>query len=322
MTEHYKKLIDALIKIADQKLTAEYATVDYFDLCRQTAITSSFETNKKFKKIEETKKLSPIDLFLVNTVELNKLIDANYSPILGNLLLLGYVSAAESYIRTLIRKLINLDSYVATIVAEKTVSFAAAVHHEKELLPEALLEDFSLAGPYNVFETLKEMIGMKGERPSSLVLPSEEFRKVCELRHCCVHRFGKLGSKNAIRLGLLDHIDYLEAPVTLEQADIEEVAFIVENFIRALNNHVFKFILERTAKNKVDEKGATISPYAVNWTWDYFQDKERFSSYYDTFSVTKEPHPSMPPEICYQKFLIEHKPRPQLPERKKRSGTV
>jgi len=296
---------------------ADYSSSEFFELCKLEAITTQLDTSTKFASTENDEDLSPIDLFINNTIELNKLANENYTPILGNLLLLGYVSAAESYIRALIRNLINSDSYISSLASEKTVSFAAALHHKKDVLPEALLEEFSLASPYNVFETLKDLIGMKGQRPPSLIPPSQEFKKVCELRHCCVHRFGKLGSKNAIRLGLSDHSEFLEHQIKLEKNDIENIAFIVDNFIRSINNYVYKFILERSAKNKNDENSGR-PLYQENWTWDFDQDKERFSKYYAIFSTKTDLVESMPIEICYQKFMNEYKPTTQsLPARKK-----
>jgi hypothetical protein len=301
------------------QLETDYIANEYFELCKLEAITLPLDTSTKFNAQREDHELSPIDLFLTNTTELNKLIGSNYSPILGNLLLLGYVSAAESYIRALIRRLINCDEYISSLVSEKTVSFAAALHHKKEILPEALLEEFSLASPYNVFETLKDLIGMKGHRPASLIPPSEEFKKVCELRHCCVHRFGKLGSKNAIRLGMIEHIEHLEKPILLSQSDIESIAFIVENFVRSINNYVYKFILERSAKNKNDADGGRPF-YETEWTWDFTNDKDRFNNYYNIFFTSVDLVKSMPSELSYKKFSDEFKPKPQsLPKRKKKS---
>lgn len=270
--------------IDDSSAPIDYSSSEFFELCKLEAITSHLDTSTKFSTTDGEEELSPIDLFIKNTTELNRLSSENYTPMLGNLLLLGYVSAAESYIRALVRNLINTDSYIASLVSEKTVSYAAAFHLKKDVLPEALLEEFSLASPYNVFETLKDLIGMKGNRPTSLMLPSQEFKKVCELRHCCVHRFGKLGSKNAIKLGLSDHSEFLEHQINLERDDIENIAFIVDNFIRSINNYVYKFILERSAVNKNKEDGGRPF-YQESWTWDFEQDRDRFSKYYAIFST-------------------------------------
>ncbi|TFZ36204.1 hypothetical protein EWW49_12915 [Pseudomonas syringae] len=292
----------------------EIASKEFFELCKLEAITSPFETSSKFDVGHSDNNLSPIDLFITNTKQLNKLVTSDYSPVLGNLILLGYVSAAESYIRALIRKLIHCDEYISALVSEKSVSYAAALHHKKEILPEALLEDFSLASPYNVFETLKELIGMKGNRPNPLILPSQEFKKVCELRHCCVHRFGKLGSKNAIRLGLAAHTKSLEKPILLLAEDVDKIAFIVDNFVRSINNYVFKFLLERSVKNRDDSGGVC---YEAEWLWVYAKDKKRFSKYYKIFSSKEDVYKSMTLRAAYEKFYSALKPEiANLPERK------
>ena len=293
---------------------AEMASKEFFEMCKLEAITSPFETSNKFDVSHNDNGLSPIDLFITNTKQLNKLVSESYTPVLGNLILLGYVSAAESYIRSLIRKLILCDEYISVLVSEKNLSYAAALHHKKEILPEALLEGFSLASPHNVFEALKELIGMKGNRPNPLVLPSLEFRKDCELRHCCVHRFGKLGSNNAIRLGLASHTKSLEKPILLLAEDVDRIAFIVDNFVRSINNYVFKFLLERSVKNK-DDSGTIC--YEVEWSWEYAKDKKRFNKYYKVFSSQEDVYKSMGIRKAYEKFREALKPEiPKLPERK------
>lgn len=287
---------------------------EYFELCHIEAITSPFKTNTIFDEKHHDDDLSPIDLFIKNTAQLHILKISENDHVLSNLLLLGYVSAAESYLRSLIRRLVSCDEYIQSIVAEKNVSYAAAFHHKKELLPEALLEDFSFANPYNIFETLKDLIGMKGARPAAMMSPSNEFRKICELRHCCVHRFGKLGSKNAVRLGLDDHHKFLEKPLKLSSQHMEEIAFIVDNFVKSVNNVVYKYVMDRTAKNKNGEaNGEKI--YKSDWSWDFESDAERFQKYYSIFATTLDTIPSISLDDAYRLFKDENKP--SLPVRRK-----
>lgn len=297
----------------NQNLPPEGSIKEFNQLCHTPSLTFSFETHTKFDSAEEFKTLSPIDLFIENTKELHKVRADEYSPVLGNLLLLGYVSASESYIRALIRNLVNNDSYIHTLISEKNVSYAAALHHKKELLPEALLEDFSLASPHNVFDTLKEIIGMKGPRPSEMVRCSLEFKKVCELRHCCVHRFGKLGSKNAVRLGLTENVENIERTIVLNESDIDQIAFIVDNFIRTLNNTIFKFIMLRSATNKNNDKNGE-KFYAIDWTWEFEKDIDRYRKYYDIFSSQKDLAEKITLEESYNAFVLACKP--QVPVRK------
>lgn len=275
--------------------------IEYFELCNIPAITSNFKTEDKFFEEYEDSALSPIDLFIMNTRELNKLMGENYNPALGNLILLGYASAAESYFRTLIRKLIIVDEYIQTIIAEKTVSYAAAYHHTKELLPEALMENYSFTSPKNINDTLKDLLGIKGNKPEYIENISKEFFKICELRHCCVHRFGKLGSKNATRLGLDNHYHYLEKPIKLEKEDVNDLANIVTSFVKTLNNYIYQTIMDRTASNKNKEKQGE-KYYKKEWSWNYNKDRKRFEKYYYIFCTTKDTIKSVPVKESYELF--------------------
>lgn len=274
---------------------------EYYELCKIPAVTSEFNTEIIFKTCHDDSHLSPIDLFILNTKELNKIVSNEYTPALGNLILLGYISATESYLRTLIRRLILVDEYSQTIIAEKNVSYAAAYHHSKELLPEALLENYSFANPYNIFNTLKDIIGIKKNIPSYLMSVSKEFFKICELRHCCVHRFGKLGSKNAVKLGIDKHSCYLEKPISLKKEHVDELANIVTNFVKAVNNYVYESILDRISKNKNNEKKGE-KFYKDDLTWNFNKDKKRFKKYYDIFSTIEDTYPSMSIKEAYNKF--------------------
>lgn len=280
--------------------------IEYFELCNISAITSKFKTEEKFLKIFEDAERSPIDLFIINTKELNKLMGKNYNSALGNLILLGYISATESYFRTLIRKLIIADEYIHTIIAEKNVSYAAAYHHTKDLLPEALLEDYSFASTKNINDALRDLLGIKGNKPDNINEISKEFSKICELRHCCVHRFGKLGSKNATKLGLDTHSDYLEKPMKLEETDINELANIVTSFVKVFNNYIYKTIIERTVDNKNKEKAGE-KYYKEEWSWNFNKDKRRFKKYYDIFYTREDTIKSVPIKESYNLFRVTMK---------------
>lgn len=87
-------------------------------------------------------KESPLDLFIANTKQLHLLRSGDISNTLSHLLLLGYVSAAESYLRALIRNLINHDEYIQSIVSDKAVSYAAAQHHKRSYYQKLYLRTF------------------------------------------------------------------------------------------------------------------------------------------------------------------------------------
>src|SRR5674476_617348 len=78
---------------------------------------------------------SPIDIFFLNTNNINKLY-LNYPtqkpgklpPELGAVVVLGYMSAVESYVRSIVTEVIRVDKKARDAVAQKQVSFAAAFH--------------------------------------------------------------------------------------------------------------------------------------------------------------------------------------------------
>jgi len=85
---------------------------------------------------------SPIDQFVLNTTPLNRFWSSDSSavpPEIGNILLLGYVSAVESFMRSAIRRIIVLDAYSLKICEKYQLSFGAARLHLSDVLHEALL---------------------------------------------------------------------------------------------------------------------------------------------------------------------------------------
>lgn len=62
---------------------------------------------------------------------------------------------------------------------------------------------------------------------------------VCQLRHCIVHRFGFLGSNNAITLGLATHKNYLEKPLVISFSHLNEMVQVCENTVKLINNFLF-----------------------------------------------------------------------------------
>lgn len=244
------------------------------------------ETHMLFDNSFSESNLSPIDQFIENTNKLNKLFAIDEpDTVTSNLIFLGYMSAVESYMRSLVRRVINTDEVAYRLVATKEVTFGAALHHTKDMLPEALIEHMSLAGERGIVDVVKELIGVKGQIPEDLKMPLAEYKKICELRHCVVHRFGKLGAKNAIALGLDTHNMLFEKPITLDSQSLQDIAQILRVFVKAINNYVFRSILERSARNK-DDKGNKL--YFSEWTWNAQKDKKRFQTYYNIFSSHSE----------------------------------
>jgi len=253
-----------------------------------------FDTHNLFDKDYSESYLSAIDTFLEKIQGLSNLLgshliidDSNAQRIpkipehLANLMVLAYVSAVESYFREIIRKIIIVDEAAQKVCEIHSLTYGAALIHSQDMLPEALLEGCSFASGENIISAIKTFIGfknIKGEMPSEVKEVLEYFSKVCQLRHCIVHRFGRLGSKNMIELGLAKHKDFLEKPLKLDFNQLNDILLVCNNTVKVINNFLFQRIMARTVDDKV-----------VHWHWDLRKDKKEFKKYYDIFASTVEP---------------------------------
>jgi hypothetical protein len=282
---------------------------DFTAITALASLPSTIDTSQLFDPAFTDSGTSPVDQFLLNANELN-LLYLNANPlgrVLGALVFLGYISAVESYVRTLIRRIVNIDEVARRMVEAKPVSFGAAISHPPEVLPEALLEGFSLADPDNVKTTLQKLTGILV--PATFSKPQSEFKKLCQVRHCCTHRFGKLGTNNAIELGLKQHKALLEKPLALSAGQLDSIAENLRTFVKGLNNEIYGALLRRTVIQTLSRKAPSAAgeerpAYTEDWTWDLRRDRRRFSQYYSLFATTVDAVPSPPAAEMYERFRV------------------
>lgn len=233
---------------------------------------------------------SAIDKFFHKEEEINKLISPSISSdnfnILAGLTLLGAVSAVESYFREIIRRIINIDKKSKEQCEKQTLTFGAASTHTKEMLPDAVLEQYSFASQKNIIKAFKELLGIhEGDFSHELKDVLSQFSKICQFRHCIVHRYGRLGTDNAISLGLEEHKNCVEKPIKMNYKLLQDVILVCHSTVKVINNYLFEHIL-----NRLIFEGP--SP----WAWDFRKDKKLFSDYFSIFSSSINP-PDPKPEI-------------------------
>lgn len=281
------------------------------DISPAEALTEELELSRLFDGIVDDGLLSPVDRYLENSNRLNKIFIDNYkqktyTSDLGTLLLLGFVSAVESYMRGVIRGLVQIDEYVQKLVAPQQVTYFAAVHHDRSLLPEALLEGVSFISKFNISKTLKDFCaigGMSGDTvPKSLEPAFEKYGHICQIRHCCVHRFGLLGADNALRLNLPP--SHLEQPIRISKDALEEISIILEKFVCSLNSHIYSDVLQRSLWMSSVISTVPEVKYKTQWTLDIRKDENRFGQYYDLFAITKSEPSSASLWEEYERFSL------------------
>jgi hypothetical protein len=213
------------------------------------------------------------------------------------------MSAIESYVRALITGLVNVDAVSRRQAGTKLISFAIATSHPNPtLLPEALMENMAFSSAGLIEKALKEIVGLT-KLSEDLKATLAEFEKLCQVRHCCVHRFGKLGSQNAMELGFEHHRHAIEYPFTPSPADIERIADVLQGTVRTLNNFIFREVIDRTSEFEF----RTDAPWV--WTWHFGRDRRRFQAYYELFALTRVQPSSPNIKAVYDSFRREHLPR-------------
>ncbi len=246
--------------------------------------------------------VSAIDSFIENCKEINKIwaSSAQISPEFGRLLLLGYVSAVESFFRTVLRSIINTDAKARSDAHSFVVPFGAVLYHRKNTVAEALLEGYSFAGEKDIRSAFNKFLDIPNIA-ADIKLMLIEYEKICQLRHCCVHRFGKLGTQNGIVLGLEQHSVALEKPLSLDKDRLEEIASWLMSFAKATNNYMFRTLLERSVSGD--------NPYRVEWSWSYAKDRSKFDKFYRLFKTSSDASPSPAAKELYERFKSVKEPK-------------
>ncbi|MGW9232844.1 hypothetical protein ACWGPT_18460 [Pseudorhizobium sp. NPDC055634] len=240
---------------------------------------------------------SPIDNFIAHTNAINKLlakIEGEPEPEVCSVVLLGYLSAVETYFRTLLSRLAHTDVVTGQMLGDKPLTYAVAISRPRESLAEALYED-SFASSKELSKRLGE-IGFK--IPQSMDQDLKEYDNICHLRHCCVHRFGYLGTKNAYELGIREHRQLIGHVFSATLPELDNIADSLQQFVKQCNNHLYKFVVDRT----IDFQNRHDNPFDWSWTWQWKADKRRFTPYYDLFAL-QNTKPSTPPvKEVYEAF--------------------
>jgi hypothetical protein len=280
---------------------------NYASIVAVRAPKAKLDTAQLFDDAHVDTNASPVDQFLDNCVSLNKhwatLPETEeVTPEMGRLFLLGYVSAVEGYMRALIRRLVFCDVYTKNCCEPLLLSYGAVLHHKKHVLPDALLEETNFSEKKSFQQALSKFIGMSDLSSGTNDLLND-FDKICQLRHCCVHRFGRLGVKNASVLGLSTHSKFLEKPIILKKADIADIADLTFILVKSINNDVFGFVMKRSATSRLPSHEKP----GIGWTWHKARDKARFKQYYEIFSSMKDATPSPSADEVYEAFREAYK---------------
>ncbi|MBK5502237.1 hypothetical protein [Peribacillus sp. TH14] len=245
-------------------------------LMNKSEETVILESKKFFQECSPIIK-SPIDNFYeicTKYVKLTKPEIVGEYPDITRLLIMGYVSAVEEYLRNVFCYVINICPQARDKASDKMIKFGSVDYYDLSKIAEGLFDASSFASGKEIKSKTRELLDIDIKENSSLDVAMKEFNKICHLRHCAVHSGGILNGHNAKELGLSR--DDVKSVLKPDLIAVQEALLVCYSFVRAFNQHVFEKTLERW-KNK-------LSLITGNWA----AENELFTKFVNIFWSTTD----------------------------------
>ncbi|KGB27066.1 hypothetical protein HPDFL43_00036100 [Hoeflea phototrophica DFL-43] len=222
--------------------------------------------------LEEVQFPNPIDSYIENSRSLlsyGTAVRLSENEHLGGLLLLGSVSAAEAYFRSILSVTLETCPICRHVAAEKQINLGGVLWHGPAEFRRSAFEHLSFSSKAELVKAARGYLGFE-LRDSSFKGPLEQFDIACHLRHGIVHNGGVLPGRNAVQIGARSYSNPVRIAVNfaLLQRTIEAVDTLVLTFNRELFGEMCK-------------------RWAVDWRqrgdWDSSREEKLFKKIWDSF---------------------------------------
>lgn len=219
---------------------------------------------------------NPITDYFFNTGNLvRKIVDTRYSndaEILG-LLVLGVVSAAEFYFRTILSEIARTCPLCVRHTEAINIPSGSHSFYENSAFSSSIsaFEHESLADAKKIATEVKRFVGVQCTEDASVKKALEDFELLCEMRHCFVHARGFVSLKAIRAIGGERKVH----KILIAQDQAFDFIKISHNAVRALNHYLSREILNRWIDRDV-----------LLGAWK--QDKKIFCQYWSVFSKAGE----------------------------------
>ena len=193
---------------------------------------------------------SPIDEYYKITTEIVKLTKPDLitdNPVLTQLIILGYVSAVEGYLRSIFCEILNICPTARKNAANKPIRYGALDYYEFSRLAEALFDTSSFASLEETKKKSNDLLGMDIKNNTSIHTALKNFNLVCHLRHCAIHSGGTLNAHNAKELGLPK--EFVNKKLQPNAIVLQEALLTCHSFVRSFNQFALNSTFERWIPN-------------------------------------------------------------------------
>lgn len=214
----------------------------------QVVGAASLENVSEYVTTAKIGNASPIDMFYVTLQDLLRICTPEsldeHRP-LGPLVVVGLVSATESYFRDLFARILRLCPVSQSKSADQTIHLGSMIWHRTGYVERGAFEHLSFAGAENVIKTSQKFLDYKIQPKGTVSGALTEFDKVCEIRHGIVHSSSILAGKNAVKLNLSSTNKSLS--ITVDYEKVQECALICTTLACTFNAEVYVEMCQRWA---------------------------------------------------------------------------
>ncbi len=215
---------------------------------------------------------SPIDYYMTKSREYLRYGTSDRLrelPSLGGLLLLGLVSTAEGYFRSLLSSCLEMCPEARKHASDKSINLGGVLWHGNKEFRRSAFEHMSFTSKKELESVTKSYLNfdLQGSQFSTLL---EDYDQICHVRHGLVHNSGILPGRNAIQINIKQYNSAVS--INIDFAYLQSAGASIDSLVVTFNRALFKVMCGR---------------WAVSWRkradWDPLEEVRRFRQIWNLF---------------------------------------
>lgn len=227
--------------------------------------------------MQEIETPAPIDFYLKNSREIigyGNAVRLGEMSKLGGYLLLGLISSAEGYFRSILSAALDICPVCQKTAAEKQINLGGVLWHGKDEFRRSAFEHMSFASSKELSSASKSYLGfeMKGAVFNSIL---SDFDVICHLRHGLIHNAGILPGRNAVQIDVKKYSKSVE--ISIDYAFLQSAAATLDSLVVTYNRALFSEMCGRWADG-----------WRKRTDWQLGSDRKRFLQIWNIFSSKLE----------------------------------
>lgn len=193
---------------------------------------------------------------------------------LGGLLLLGLISSAEGYFRSVLSTTLDICPISKNTAAEKQINLGGVLWHGKDDFRRSAFEHMSFTSGKEITSAAKGYLGfdMKGSAFNSIL---KDYDSVCHLRHGLIHNAGILPGRNAVQIDIKSYSKPVE--ICVDFAFLQDAAASIDSLVVTFNRTLFYELCGRWA-----------GPWRNRSDWNPQKEKQSFKTIWNAFVCRHE----------------------------------